>query len=377
LLAAALDGRLQPSGAARRLAHGLAVDSRQLMRGQVFVALAGKRADGHAFVAEAAARGAAAAVVSRQPSPPVELPLIWVRDGASALRAFARHQLRRYPVPVVGITGSAGKTTTKELAAAALAGVAPVLRNAGNLNTAVGLPIALFALGPQHRWAVLEYGTSAPGELADLCTVVPPAVAVVTLVDWAHSAFLGDLDGIAHEKRALVEALPPTGTAVLNADDQRVRAMARAAPRSLLYGLAPDAQVRAERVEHAGIEGSAFTVCWPDRRRSVVRLRLPGAHNVLNALAAAAVAWVLQVPAEACVAGLESLKAPPQRLQSRPGRNGVVLLDDAYNANPASVRAALAVLAASGGRRVAVLGAMRELGKVAPRRTRRWGDWQG
>lgn len=346
---------------------GVGIDSRALGVGEAFFAIRGHRLDGHDFVAEAASRGAACLVVHTVPDPiPAGVPLVLVDDTTRALGRLAAAHRRRFDIPVVAVTGSNGKTTTKELTAAVLATRWRVLKPEGSFNNQWGLPLTLLRLGPEHEALVVEIGTNQPGEIATLAALAAPTVGVVTTVAAVHTEFLGSLDGVRHEKAALVRALPRDGVAVLNADDPRVAGMARdTAARVVTYGHAAGADVRAPGaiVQDAG--GVAFDV-QAGGARAHVRLAFAGRHNAGNALAAAAAGVALGLPLDEVARGLAQARPVKGRCVWR--RAGEVLvLDDTYNANPASTAAALDTAAAHRGDRrlVVVLGDMLELGAAA------------
>lgn len=345
-----------------RLLLGASSDSRQVAEGDLFVAIPGRTADGHDFVGAAAARGAAAALVSRLPAGAGGLPLILAEDTVAALGRLAAAWRRKFKPTVVAVTGSVGKTTTRDLAAAVLARHFPVLKAEGNLNTEVGVPLTLLRLGPEHRVAVLELAMRGPGQIAYLARLARPAVGVLTVIGEAHLELLGSQEAIARAKGELLEALPPDGLAVLNADDPWQRSLAGLARSPILwYGLGPGSQVSAADLEEAGIDGVAFTLRAPGGQAARVRLPWPGRHHVLDALAAAAVGLSLGVPLADVALALGEASLSEMRWQvERLG--GVTVVNDAYNASPASMLAALSALARAGGRRVAVLGEMLELG---------------
>lgn len=359
-------GSVVRAGHAQRVG-AVSTDTRKLGRGACFVALAGERFDGHDFAGEAVAKGAVALVVRK--GRPVEVPAgIWViavDDTTRALGGIAAGYRRRFGVPVVGVTGSNGKTTTKEMIARILSAMGPVVKTEENQNNEIGVPLTLLGLEQDTRAAVVEMGMRAPGQIAELARIAAPVVGVVTNVGPSHIEFLGSLAAVARAKAELVEALPADGFAVLNADDPLVRAMkGQTAARVVTFGLAGEADVRAERVEHRGIEGARFILRWPGERVPVI-LKLPGRHQVQNALAAAAVAWCLGLEARAVQQGLLDVRTQMRMALRRLGQ-GVLLIDDCYNASPLSMRAALESLAdVWGRRRVAVLGGMLELGAYA------------
>jgi UDP-N-acetylmuramoyl-tripeptide--D-alanyl-D-alanine ligase len=350
---------------------GVSTDSRTVRTGDLFVALRGERFDGHRFVADAFASGAVAAVVDRAWSDgqgtglPAGAVTLTVEDTLVALQELARWYRSRFDIPVVGVTGSNGKTTTKEMTAAALGREFTVWKTTGNYNNHVGVPLTLFGIESIHDAAVIEMGMNHAGEIARLAELARPRVGVVTNVAPAHLESMRDLDGVAQAKAELVAALPLDGTAVLNADDPRVAAMGRGGPSAVVfYGLSEDADVAADDIDCGGL-GVRFTL----RRTELVdeRIRVevpaPGRHNVHNALAAIAAAVSLGVPASDAAAGLTDFRAVAMRMQIV--ETGMVtVINDAYNANPASMSAALETLVDVAGRRpsVAVLGDMLEVG---------------
>lgn len=381
-LAAAVAGRLLRDSA--QPIRGGAVDSRRVEPGNMFVALPGERTDGHRFLAQAVEAGAAALVVSRPPAEEVlaglasriagQVAIIAVADGQRALQAAAAAWRARFSPIVVGVTGSLAKTSTKEQIAEALTERWSVLRNTGNENNEIGLPLTLLRLEPQHEVAVLEMGMYVPGDIAQLAALAKPQVGVVTAVRGTHLSRAGTLDAIERGKRELVEALPAGGTAVLNADDPRVARMAedlQADVRVLRYGFAPEAEVNATQVESLAERGMRFRLHVAGREVDVTTPAL-GRHGVHNALAAAAVASALGLDPPAIVRGLaRPAPAPHRSVLLELGQWRV--LDDTYNAAPDSMIAALDLLASLPGRRLAVLGEMLELGDAADEAHRRVG----
>jgi UDP-N-acetylmuramoyl-tripeptide--D-alanyl-D-alanine ligase len=340
---------------------GCGMDSRTLPAGALFVALPGARTDGHDFLAAARARGAAAALVSRPVA--VDLPTVRVADTRRALGDLAAAWRRRVPVPLVGITGSNGKTTVKEMTAAILGRLGPTLATAGNLNNDLGVPLTLARLGPEHRFAVVEMGANHPGEIARLCAIAAPGVSVITQCAPAHLEGFGSVAGVARAKGEIVAGLPPDGLAVLNADDPFLdlwRDLA-GARRVVTFGLERPADLSARWT--ADRDGSRVEMTTPGGEVSL-RLPLPGRHNVANALAAAAVGLALGASLEEVADGLASVRAVEGRLQLRE-LGGLSVLDDTYNANPGSLAAALQVLATLPGARWLVMGDMGELGEGA------------
>jgi UDP-N-acetylmuramoyl-tripeptide--D-alanyl-D-alanine ligase len=365
-LAAVTGGRWLPGALAPAELRGLAIDSRTLMSGQLFVAIPGPRFDGHDFLAAAAARGASAALVTRRPAEaPPGLALLEVADTSQALLDLGAHARAQARLPIVAVTGSAGKTTTKEIAATLLAKLGPVLKTEGNLNNHLGVPLTLLRLEPQHRAAVLELGMSAAGELRRLTHVVRPQVAVITLVAAAHLEFFDSLDAIAAAKSEILEGLDDDGLAVLNFDDPRLRALGlarRASGRRVaFFGRDRACDVSAEHWRGSA-HGMRFDL-HADGRSVDVALALPGLHNVTNFLAAASAARALGLDLEHVAAAASDVRPAAHRGEVRRLAEGVTLYDDCYNSSPAAVEAALAALAMTAHvRRVAVLGDMLELG---------------
>ncbi len=252
----------------------LFTDSREVKPGGLFVALRGEQQDGHGFIPQAIARGAAGILCERPPQAVDHAAVIVVEDTRQALFDIAADRLRRQALPIVAITGSAGKTTTKDLIAHVLGRRLRLHKSEGNLNTYTGIPMTIFQMEPRDRALFVEYSMSRAGEIRELTLVAPPTIGVVLNVGLAHVGFLGSIDAVAAAKRELVEGLAPGGLAVLNGDDPRVRAMSAVARRFTLYGLATDTAVRAERIKLHGLEGSTFTLVTP-RGKAEVFLRHP------------------------------------------------------------------------------------------------------
>ncbi|MFO7287268.1 MAG: UDP-N-acetylmuramoyl-tripeptide--D-alanyl-D-alanine ligase [Gammaproteobacteria bacterium] len=366
--AAAVNGRLV--GADARFEQ-VSTDTRTLERGALFVALRGQRHDGHRFVDDAAVRGAVGAIVSTLSDAP--LAQILVDDTLKALGALARAWRASFSIPVVAVTGSAGKTTVKELIAAILA-VGPggrgrrVCVTEGNLNNEIGLPLTLMRLSSEHEAAVVELGANHPGEIDRLARIAQPSVGVITNAGPAHLEGFGSIDGVAKAKGELLDHLPPDGTAVLNADDPHVgewRARSRA-NRVLTFGRSNDADFTVIGEPSLGEDGARFTMRTPSGEIDIA-LPLLGPTNVVNALAAAAAAHAVGCGNDEIAAGLSRAAAVRGRMNAVRGRKGALVIDDAYNANPSSARAALDFLAARSGTRIFVLGDMLELGPTAPK----------
>jgi len=344
-----------------------AVDSRRVVPGCLFVALRGERDDGHRYVAQAVRAGATAVLVERQVTLPAgaDAAVVRVADSLRALQELAGSWRDRFPVRVVGITGSTGKTLAKEIVADVLRRTHTVLRSEGNLNSETGLPMTLLRLEPTHELAVLEMGMYTTGEISRLVEISRPEVGVVLTVHPTHLERAGSLERIREAKSELPRGLPADGLAVLNADDPRVASMASVTPATVrTFGLGEGADVRARDIESRGLAGMTFTLVapWGEQR---VHSAMPGRHLVSPALAAAAVAERFDVPLVDVAAALEAGSAAPHRMALEEMASGAVVVDDTYNASPESVRAALAFLAETPvgrGRRLAVLGDMLELG---------------
>ena len=344
---------------------GVSTDSRTIKPGEVFVALRGPHFDGHDYLAMVASRGAVAAVVERDVSAPAALPLLCVADTLRALADLASRARDAASVPVVGITGSVGKTTTKEMTAALLETRGPVLKTQSNLNNHIGLPLTLLRLRSEHTAAVVEMGMSAPGEISRLTAIARPDVALITNVAPVHLESFSSLDDIGHAKAEIFEGLAPEGTAVLNRDDARLRALGERLGRAVVwYGSAPDCYVWAS-AWCGDTQASEFDLLC-DKGRAHVRLPLAGEHAMRNFLAAAAVALRLGVDLPTIAATARKMTAIEGRGRALRLGQDVLLIDDSYNANPVAVEAAASVLAASAPRRrVAFLGDMLELGPQA------------
>jgi UDP-N-acetylmuramoyl-tripeptide--D-alanyl-D-alanine ligase len=346
---------------------GISTDSREVRAGELFVALRGPNFDGHAFVSQALARGAAAAVVER----PLDQVLPWVRvpDGLRALGAIAAEWRRRFTLPVIAVTGSYGKTTVKEMMAAIAATRGEVLATRGNLNNEIGLPLTLFGLNPGHRAAVLELGANHAGEIARLTAMSQPCVGVVTAAGPVHLEGFGTLEGVARAKGELFAGLPENGTAVVNADDSFARLWREMAGtrRCVGFGLNTEAEFRAEQIRQSLDAGGAlleFRLVTPEGTADV-RLKLPGRHNALNAAAAAAATWAAGWSLDEIVAGLGRVIGVEGRMSLRKAKSGALLIDDTYNANPAALQAAIEYATALPGETWLVLGDMRELGPAS------------
>ncbi len=368
--AAAIDAQLlTPAGHSEDIRFtSVSTDSRSIEPGVLFIALKGEHFDGHDFVQVAAAGGAVAALVDSEWAqthrPPEGLALLAVADVRQGLSALATYWRKRHALPVIAVVGSNGKTTTKDMVAAILRahhGAAHALATQGNFNNDIGLPLSVLRLRPEHAAAVFEIGMNHPGETTTLAAIACPTIGLITNAQREHQEFLHGVDAVAREHACLIDSLPASGVLVINADDEhaalwRERAGARTV---CTFGLGGPAHVHVRSTL-----APTASVLEINLAGIVIRtqLAIPGVHNVRNALSAAAAAHAAGCTAEAIARGLAAFKPARGRMQVRAGEGGATLIDDSYNANPDSVRAAIDVLAGSGGRTVLVLGDMGEVG---------------
>ncbi len=371
----ACGGRLE--GADRSYTH-VSTDTRSLRSGELFVALKGPRFDGHEFLDAAATAGAAGAVVESARA--LRLSQIVVPDAAAALARGASEWRAQFNIPLVGVAGSNGKTTVKEMIAAILGQAGSCLATQGNLNNHIGVPLTLLRIGPEHRFAVVEMGANRAGEVAALAAIARPTVGLITNAGAEHLEGFGSLEGAARAEGELVEGLAADAVAILNADDPFVslwRGLTHA--RVITFGLDATANFVARDI-HADLGGGEFCTrfklereevqvargaAWGERTLTPIELHLAGRHNVANALAAAAAASAAGASLEHIRTGLAAVRAVRGRLELKRARGGAWLIDDSYNANPSSVRAGIEVLAELEGRKWLVLGDMAELGAFA------------
>jgi UDP-N-acetylmuramoyl-tripeptide--D-alanyl-D-alanine ligase len=352
--------------------QGISTDSRTIQKGELFVAISGKRRDGHRFVPDAFDRGASGAVVSEAHVASGSLDLgkgqclVVTPDTLRALGDLAAFRRKQSKVSVVAITGTNGKTTTKEMTAAVLGQTFSVLKTEGNLNNLIGLPLTLFRLKGDHEWAVVELAMNHPGEIGRLAEICEPQIGVITNVGAGHLAGVKDVDGVMKAKGELLEALGEDGTAVLNIDDERICRLAeRFDGRVVSFGIDSSAEVWAAPVSQS-LSGSSFDLCWYDGSVRV-SLPIPGRGAIYNALAAAAVGYRLGLPMEEVKKGLEAIVPMPGRMEMLTLSGGVHLINDSYNANPGSMALAIETLSSlkGNGRGILILGDMLELGDHA------------
>lgn len=350
--------------ASRYKFSSVSTDTRKIVPDSLFVALRGDRFDGHEFVEEAVRNGASGVVVSRDIQVEAEIAVIRVPDTRKALQDLAFFHRQRFTIPVIAITGSNGKTTTKDMIAAVLSTRFPVLKTEANFNNEIGLPLTLLNLTAEHQAAVVEMGMRGKGEISELTGIARPTIGVVTNVGESHIERLGSRAAIADAKAELVEAVGKDGIVVLNSDNDYVKAMrSKTSARIVLYGLEHEADIRASNIASQG-GGTMFT-CRAAKLEFPVRLTVPGKHNVYNALAAIAVGVELGLTPGEIANGLHGFTTGKMRLHIEQ-RDGYTIINDAYNASPLSMTAAIETLSdIAGGRKIAVLGDMLELGEFA------------
>lgn len=338
------------------------IDSRVVRDGDLFIAIKGERVDGNDFIPHAIANHAAGVVSDRPPGAmPNRVAYVQTPDTLKALQDLGRYKLDQVKPLVIGVTGTVGKTSTKEVVAGALGARHTVLKTEGNLNTEIGLPLTVLRLESEHEMAVLEMGMYVPGDIKFLAELARPRIGVVTGVSYTHAERVGTIERIAEAKAELVDGLPDDGTAVLNGDNSWTRAMAERGKRSILFGLEEHNDVRATEIQSTGLDGIALTLRHgSDQER--VALNLIGKHSAYHALAAAAVMLALGESLEDTAKALSSAPTESLRLRVLPGKGGFTVIDDSYNSSPMAAQAALQLLSELPGAHVAVLGDMRELG---------------
>jgi UDP-N-acetylmuramoyl-tripeptide--D-alanyl-D-alanine ligase len=371
-------------GEKERRFERISIDSRSISANDVFVALVGEVHDGHTFIRDVMAKGVSGLIANkdRKKDLPISewqtgnIACVAVTDTTQALGDLAAFHRARTDVALVAITGSNGKTTTRQMTAAVVARKFNTLATIGNYNNQIGVPLTLLRIAPEHRWAVVELGSNSPGEIARLAQICSPDIGVITNIGPAHLEGLGSLDGVMREKEQLIDRLKAKGKAVLNADDRRVYKIAtRTKKEVLLFGLSKSAEIRASVVNEK-ISGISFSLDLAQKSLTV-DLKVAGHFMVLNALAAAAVGHLLGVSAEEIKAGLETFKPAWGRMNIVQTASGIHLIDDTYNANPESMKAALTTLKSlrANNRSVFVAGDMLELGTQSKSLHRQVGVW--
>ncbi len=357
------------SGFGDTVLNGVSTDTRELEPGSLFIALEGENFDGHSFLFEALEKGAIAVLGKKEKLDSTEIPgkvaVIGVEDSLRALGDIASFWRHKHSVEIVALTGSNGKTSTKEMISRLLGRKYKTLKNVLNLNNLVGVPLTLLQLEKDHRVGVVEMGMNHPGEIARLVEIADPGYGLITNIQPAHLEGLGSVKGVQAAKGELFEGIKDDGVLFVNYDDPLVRELSeRFDKEKISFGMSPEVAVRLRKIVSEDAGGSRFIVEFPDAEEEFF-LPVLGRHHVSNALAACAVAWRLGVPVEEIKSGLAAHRPVRQRMEVKEVLDGVHLLDDAYNANPASVSAALETLSRMRGdkRAFAVLGAMLELGK--------------
>ncbi len=360
-------------GSGDTIIEGYSIDTRSIKKGDLFFALKGKR-DGHQFVQEALSKGAAAAVIEKKRKVEREGNIIGVDDPLKALQDLASYVRSQFQIPVIAITGSNGKTTTKDMVAAVLSMSGKILKSMGNFNNEIGMPLSLLGLNSEHRAVVLEMGMRGLGQIDFLCKIARPTVGVITNIGVSHFELLGSLENISRAKGELLTHIPRDGFAVLNKDDPRcckLRSLCKG--EAFYFGIKRPADFRARKIKTL-VDGSMeFTVDAGGKSKRML-IPVPGEHNIYNALAAIGVGYNLGLGLDEISEGLSKTVLSGMRLEIKISKNGVVLINDSYNANPSSMKASLKVLKNyPGKRKIAVLGDMLELGKLTARSHREVG----
>ena len=344
---------------------GLSIDSRSIKPHELFIAIRGEKFDGHNFIELAKQRGAAGAVVDHVIE--TDLPLVVVQDTPKSLGELAKQHRREFSIPIIALTGSCGKTTTKEMVRSILAEVGPVLTNFKNFNNDIGLPLTLLNLTTQHCYAVIEMGANHAGEIEYLTHITQPNVALITNIGPAHLQGFGSIAGVAQAKAEIFSGLVKNGVAIINADDKFADTLRKKCVpfRVVRFGLSDATDFFATNIQ-MDVDGKAsFLLHFPNGKEMMISLSLPGQHHVLNALAAAAAASQVGIELSFIKSGLEKMQPVPGRVIVSKTKIGATLIDDSYNANPSSVAVALKLLAHYSGQRIFVMGDMGELGQNA------------
>ncbi|HHV98112.1 MAG TPA: UDP-N-acetylmuramoyl-tripeptide--D-alanyl-D-alanine ligase [Clostridiaceae bacterium] len=353
------------SGNSETVITGVSTDSRTISAGNLFIPIAGARFDGHDFIGQAFERGAAACLTHKEDIPDVSGTVIKVSDTLRALGDLASFYRKKFNIPVVGITGSVGKTSTKEMVAAVLSQQYRVMKTEGNFNNEIGLPLTMFSLDKSHQCAVIEMGMSGFGEISRLSRISQPDIAIITNIGLSHIEKLGSRQNILKAKMEILDGLSRNGVVILNGDDQLLSGMRNLLPyKTIFYGLEDDADYQAFDIKTAGEQGTYFKI-EINNKTYEVHIPVPGIHNVHNALAAIAAGIELKVPVEKIIKGIGEYTPAKMRLNIL-SFNGIKIINDTYNASPQSMEAALGVLKdIEGNRKIAVLGDMLEMGSWA------------
>ena len=363
----AVNGKINNELFLNESVSAVSTDSRDKLAGALFIPIRGEKFDGHDYINEAFTKGAAC-VLSEKPIDS-DKPVICVKNTKSALACLARYYRSRFKIPVVAVTGSAGKTTTKDLIHSVLSVKYKTLKNEGNFNNEIGLPLTVFRLDASYEAAVFEMGMSGFGEIRNLANIARPDVAVITNIGDAHIEKLGSREGIFKAKREIFEFLDEKGIIIVNGDDDLLKTLKNSNKNVRLFGLDRSFDCCASDIENNGLRGIGFTVninSGDKAKRSFrVSANMPGEHTVYNALAAAAVGDALGLMDGQISEGIENSAPSAMRMDIRTSKRGVTIINDAYNANPASMRAAIDVLAAAEGVKTAILGDMLELGDMS------------
>lgn len=362
-IAAALQGRLKHSSVEPDIT-GVSIDSRSIKPGDMFIALRGENFDGHDFIASAVEKGAGLVITEKEPEQ--EVPYILVGDSLKALQDIAGYYRRKFNIPFVAITGSSGKTTTKDMVASVLSQKYEVLKTEGNLNNAIGLPLMLLRLERRHQIAVLEMGMNSPGEIELLSNIVRQDISVISNVGIAHIEKLGSRENILKAKLEIFTYFGEGNIAVINGDNDMLAGLQSDRYKIVRYGLEPENDIQAIHINEKGESGIDFTVAM-DGSSEVFNVPLPGIHNVYNALSAITVARLFDLEAESIRRGLTGFKPSKNRMEIITTADGLKIINDVYNANPESMRAAINVLKGykAEGRRAFIAGDMLELGGIS------------
>ena len=344
---------------------GVSLDTRNLKPNDLFIALRGERFDGHDFIEVAKQHGAAGAIVDHAIN--IDFPLVLVEDTRKALGNLAQQHRREFSIPIIALTGSSGKTTTKEMIRSILAEAGSVLTNFKNYNNDIGVPLTLLNLTAKHRYAVIEMGANHSGEIAYLTQMTQPNVGLVTNIGPAHLQGFGSMAGVAQAKSEIFSGLTKEGVAIINADDKFTEVLQKASTnfRRVSFGLSEAYDFSATNIQMDADGKATFLLHAPNGKEMMLSLRLPGQHHVMNALAAAAATSQLGIELAQIKSGLEKAQAVPGRMIVSKTKQGITLIDDSYNANPSSVAVALHLLAHYPGLHIFVMGDMGELGQNA------------